>query len=323
MVLLLLRFIRAEREGNWKLHLETTVEMIPHFFSMDRTNCSRWLQVYIMDMYQLEETAPDVHHEFMNGNHPVSRSSSQPFNQVWTDMALEQSVNLDSKTKGGIIGITQRPGALEKWFLTAHERAATTTATKDICGIRQTTGEAHKESGKVRVKRDEDDIRKVICTLKTAMSNPFSVDATEDEPLSNLSTGVVMPEELSHSLLNAESLGAQEMKSFVNKRMHTNEVGFWEPLPKMKITTFAVLSKKAKVKSADEKLVTVRADRNLFARLLIVSRSRDINLREVLRYKLSFVSCALAHTDGSLRKTTKSVLLSSLEEEVQVLPDFP
>ena len=82
MVLLLLRFIRAEREGNWKLQLETTAEMIPHFFSMDRTNYSRWLPVYIMDMYQLEETAPDVHHEFMNGNH-------------WTDMALEQSVNLD------------------------------------------------------------------------------------------------------------------------------------------------------------------------------------------------------------------------------------
>ena len=173
------------------------------------------------------------------------------------------------------------------------------------------------------MKRDEDDVRKVICTLKTAMSNPFSVDATEDEPLSNLATGVVMPEELSHSLLNAESLGAQEMKSFVNKRMHTNEVGFWEPLPKMKIKTFAVLSKKAKVKSTDEKLVTVSVDRNLFARLLIVSRSRDINLREVWRYELSSVPCALAHTDGSLRKTTKSVLLSSLEEEVQVLPRLP
>ena len=132
-----------------------------------------------------------------------------------------------------------------------------------------------------------------------------------------------MPDELSQSLLNAESLGAQEMKSFVNKRMHTSEVGFWEPLPKMKIKMFAVLSKKAKVKSADEKLVTVSADRNLFARLLIVSRSRDINLREVLRYELSSVPCALSHTDGSLRKTTKSVLLSSLEEEVQVLPGLP
>ena len=35
MVELLLTFIRAEREGNWSLHLAATKEMTPHFFSMD------------------------------------------------------------------------------------------------------------------------------------------------------------------------------------------------------------------------------------------------------------------------------------------------
>ena len=70
----------------------------------------------------------------MNGNHPVSHST-QPFSQVWTDMALEQSVNLDSKKQGGIVGITQKSGALERWFLTSHQRAAMTTATKDMCGL--------------------------------------------------------------------------------------------------------------------------------------------------------------------------------------------
>ena len=135
MVLLLLKFIRAEREDDWELHLKATTEMIPPFFAMDRLNYSRWLPVYIMDMRHLHETAPGVQNEFVTGNHTVSRSTSQSFNQVWTDMALEQSVNLDSKTKGGIIGITQRPGALQKWFLTAHERTATTTATKRILDI--------------------------------------------------------------------------------------------------------------------------------------------------------------------------------------------
>ena len=50
-------------------------------------------------------------------------------------MALEQSINLDSKTRGGIIGITQKPGTLERWFLTVHERAAITFATKGMCSI--------------------------------------------------------------------------------------------------------------------------------------------------------------------------------------------
>ena len=65
MVLVLLRFIRAEREGDWRLHLASTAEMTPYFFSMDRTNYSRWLPVYIADMHLLEDTAPEVHQEFM------------------------------------------------------------------------------------------------------------------------------------------------------------------------------------------------------------------------------------------------------------------
>lgn len=38
MVLVLLQFIKAERTGNWKLHLSATASMVPHFFSMDRVN---------------------------------------------------------------------------------------------------------------------------------------------------------------------------------------------------------------------------------------------------------------------------------------------
>ncbi|CAH3159359.1 unnamed protein product [Porites lobata] len=42
IVLVLLHFIRAEREGSWKLHLKAVAEMVPYFFSMDRINYSRY-----------------------------------------------------------------------------------------------------------------------------------------------------------------------------------------------------------------------------------------------------------------------------------------
>ena len=58
-------------------------------------------------------------------------------------------------------------------------------------------------------------------------------------------------------------------KLFVSKCISANEVGFWEPMEKMNIKTFASLSKKAKGKCVDEELVTVSADRNLFGRLTI------------------------------------------------------
>ena len=64
MVLVLLRFIRAECKGDWRLHLATTAEMTPYVFSMDRTNYSCWLPVYLADLHLPEDTAPEVHQEF-------------------------------------------------------------------------------------------------------------------------------------------------------------------------------------------------------------------------------------------------------------------
>ena len=66
MVDLLLQLIKAERTGNWKLHLCTVAAMVPYFFAVDRHNYSRWLPVYLSDMKRLETKHPRVHQEFLN-----------------------------------------------------------------------------------------------------------------------------------------------------------------------------------------------------------------------------------------------------------------
>ena len=66
----------------------------------------------------------------------------------------------------------------------------------------------------VRVQRDENDIKKVIHvnTLKTVMSDPFYEDAYRDDVrLMSLATGVVMPEEISEQLIDAQCLRAARM----------------------------------------------------------------------------------------------------------------
>ena len=252
--------VRAERQLDWRLHLASTAEMAPYFFSMDRTNYSRWLPVYIADMHLLEDTAPEVHQEFMQGNHAVSRSC-QPFSQIWTDMALEQTVNVDSKTKGDMVGISQKARALERWFLTAHERTAITTATKELCGICNSDSKpAHKEAGLRRISRDEEDVKKLITKVLSVMSNPFDMESVDDGvtvPLSNLATGVVMPQDIATRLLNAEKLGMQETNSSITKRITSNVTGFCDTLPKMKIKTFASMVKKVPAELSEQKRATV------------------------------------------------------------------
>ena len=72
-------------------------------------------------------------------------------------MALEQSLNLDLKTKGGIIvQHIQERGAPERWFLTAHERAAVASATKPMCAIlNDNEMTRYGEGGRVRINKDE------------------------------------------------------------------------------------------------------------------------------------------------------------------------
>ena len=131
--MMLLQFVKAERTGNWRLHLAAASSMTPYFFAHDRHNYSRWLPVYLADMEQLQQKHPTVYQRFMEGDHIISRSS-QPFSSVWTDMALEQSINLDPKSKGGIVGISLNADALHRWFLICHERAAITSAVRRRCG---------------------------------------------------------------------------------------------------------------------------------------------------------------------------------------------
>ena len=140
-------------------------------------------------MAQLEEKHPEVHTRFVDGDHVVNQSS-QPFSKVWTDMALEQYVNLDSKFKAGIVGISQIPEALQQWFLTCHERAAITTEVKKMFEIND-SGRigTHKEAAAKRVQRDENDVKKIVsCFISDRMKDPFC----EDDVLSNTATGVVL-----------------------------------------------------------------------------------------------------------------------------------
>lgn len=59
--------------------------------------------------------------------------------------------------------------------------------------------------------------------------------------------------------------------------------------------------------------ITLEADRNLLARLVVIGRIRNINLQELLSYSLGPLPLSLANSHGSLVKTNKANLLHALE----------
>ena len=83
MVSSLLDLVRADREGNWNLHISAVKEIM--FIIFDRTNYTRWCSVYLEDMQNLPEIAPDVYKAFMDGIFSVKRTPGE-FNSVGTDV---------------------------------------------------------------------------------------------------------------------------------------------------------------------------------------------------------------------------------------------
>ena len=125
MVNVLLCFIRSTREGIWDLHLACISEMLPWMFAYDPTNYARYLSYHWMDMKSLQMSHPEANTHLQNGEFAVQRTAYKGFSRVAVDHTIEQTVNRDTETKRGIIRLSLKKGAVQRWILTAHERAET------------------------------------------------------------------------------------------------------------------------------------------------------------------------------------------------------
>ena len=92
MVEVMLGVIRASREGDWKLHLESIREMIPWCFAYDKLNYARYLPYYYAQMSRLAIDHQDVHKQFMQGQgFSVQLGSSNPFARIPVDQTIEKN----------------------------------------------------------------------------------------------------------------------------------------------------------------------------------------------------------------------------------------
>ena len=121
MVEILLDFIRSERNGNWILHQEAFTAMLSWLTIYDHTNYARWGPVYLAGMKLLENTAPEVDAEFLDGNSVVKRTKKQ-LNEISADQETKW-INRTSKMHNGIIGITRNDQAREKFYVPWSERS--------------------------------------------------------------------------------------------------------------------------------------------------------------------------------------------------------
>ena len=92
---------------------------------------------------------------------------------------------------------------------TAHERAQITSVCGTLAGVSALSYlEQRKDCSKPTLRRDKDDVHRLISTMQTVAANPV---ASSNELL-NVVTGVVASSKVRHDLEKAYYLGDQAMK---------------------------------------------------------------------------------------------------------------
>ena len=178
LVEILLGLIRADREGDWYLHLVSIQKMIPYCFAADKINYARYLQVYFLQMAFLESTSQELHNYFLNGGYSVQLGESNPFGRLPMDQTLEETVNKDTQTSGGTKGFSLKPSAVSRYYLTAEHRAEALRRLRDLIAV-QKQRFGHSDLQTSRIKRDESDISSILELLENTWTNPFCGDPTD------------------------------------------------------------------------------------------------------------------------------------------------
>jgi hypothetical protein len=77
--------------------------------------------------------------EHIADNWTVQRKKDSNFSSVPCDQTIEQTLNRDSKMKGGLVGFTLNKGAVHRWILGQAERSAISRNCQDMANMSEVT----------------------------------------------------------------------------------------------------------------------------------------------------------------------------------------
>ena len=163
-----------------------------------------------------------------------------------------------------------------------------------------------------RIIKDEKAVSKVIDVIGDLV-NPFK-DSSE---LLNIVNATVAPDKITADLMQAHRRGEDAYKQFRLQRLEANPPlkNFYDTLPKMKLKTFSETCKMKRVRSNGRDIM-LRATTGLFGNILMMAQTRQLDMKEILKFPLGPLPWSLATADGLPRKTAKSTLSKELQKNV-------
>ena len=115
-----------------------------------------------------------------------------------------------------------------------------------------------------------DEMKSLVAILQSHWLDPFS---SVQQDLLCLSTGKVVPPKIQQDLLASKAVGEKAYEIFRVQRLESQppQTKLHDTIPKAKLQTFNDLNKKVQVKSRRSKEIILKADRNLFAKMILIA----------------------------------------------------
>ena len=295
MLDILKQFIRAERIGDWKLHLHSISLMLPYFAACGRNAYTKSATLYLHNMYNLHITHPQIYHSFSKGFHVVRRT-----NRYWaglsSDLAIEQILMRSVKTVGGMTrgrGMDEAQRSL--WILS---RPVCSEINNQMQGLirPKDSNDKHKECSEARIKRDSRDVHIMIDYLLDR--NPFS----SEKELRSISSGVVASEKT--NVDNAKQLGSEIVKNMEGQKV--------QEIVLRKKDQVIIMTDTATLKIDQD---SIKIDPQLLFQRLITAAQGSVpveDLKDFFGHELCTFPPSLFESDHLMRTANKATLANEM-----------
>ena len=123
----------AVKTNDVELYAYGIFQLTGLFFSENYHNYARWMSLHSLELVGLEKEKPVVAHLLKNGAFSVNRTG-KPFSRVGVDMALEQTINAETKSRLiGIVEFADVSSAVNRWMVTTNMRMEIYCSIANMC----------------------------------------------------------------------------------------------------------------------------------------------------------------------------------------------
>ena len=293
----MMAFIRAEREGDWPLHLFAVHKMLPYFFASGHVNYARYGLYYLRSMQNMPQ---DIFTKFMKGEH-VMRHQDGLWNGVWSDLFIETTYMRYGHGPSGIIGSTLNESTLAIWAFSHSTLAQLANDIDEIKdGKRENVVITHKEERNPRIKEDSDDRKNLRETLSTCI-DILDPSHHPDTGIINVFSGRII-DDPSLNAHDAVVIGAAEQQAFESKWPASFHCRIAKKVKNMATSTKTDFGHERVRGSIDTEFIYARAVG------VMASKRNLVSIETLFSHELASHPTSLFDEKGDMRVTSKAAL---------------